>query len=399
VSVAVIAAVVVTLSLTPRILGAVGVLPPALLTLGWSDVLATWNDSRLPGHRIPYLDVAFAYPPAVGYIAGLISLLGDGFLAYAVLWGVVMALGAAAGAYVFARHAGPGRALLYWACAPQMLLLAGINFDVLAALCLGIAAIAARRRDDLRAGGWLAIGAATKLFPAICAPVYVWWLAQRSTWRRAAAAAAVFGAVLVALYLPAAVAPFPATRFVGAYAFVAANIDSPWVLVERAVSATGMDGRSVVLVLTAAGFGLTYVGLVMPRARIARDPVIGFGLATVTLLLWSRLYSPQYSLWLLPFFVLLPLRRRSFVLLSIADVGVFFTIYPLTLMMRETDPLWTTFLAALFVAIALRLVALVVIWRDLSRLAHAIGDGAEMARTPSVPERPRRSDQRLRSRE
>jgi hypothetical protein len=118
--------------------------------------------------------------------------------------------------------------------------------------------------------------------------------------------------------------------------------------------------------------------LVLPRSRRAHDPVVGFGLATVTLLLWSRLYSPQYSLWLLPFFVLLPLRVRSFVLLTIADVGVFFTIYPLTLVIDPSDPLRSAFLAALFASVALRVVALILIWRDIAR----IGGGRQSELTP-----------------
>lgn len=128
------------------------------------------------------------------------------------------------------------------------------------------------------------------------------------------------------------------------------------------------------LVLTYAAAALTYLTLVLPRARPAHDPVVGFGLATVTLLVCSRLYSPHNSLWLLPFFVLLPLRVRSFVLLTIAKVGVFFTIYPLTLVIDASDPLRTAFLAALFASGALRVVALVVMWRDIARDRGSVGE-------------------------
>lgn len=382
-AVAAAAALVVGLSVTPRVLGAVGLLPHGLLELGWSDVLATWNDSRLPGHRLPYRDVPFAYPPVVGYIAGLVSLAADGFATYAILWGLVIAAAAGAGGYVFARHAGPRRALVYWACAPQLLLLSGINFDVLAAVLLGLAAIAARSGRDGRAGILLAIATATKLFPAVSAPVHVWRLFSTGSRRRAIVAGGAFVGLLAVLYLPASLAPFPTLGFVGAYAIgIGANIDSPWVIVERGIAATGIDGHLAVLALTYAGFAITYLVLVLPRARVARDPAAGFALATVTLLLWSRLYSPQYSIWLLPFFVLLPLRARSFVLLTIADVGVFFTIYPLTLVLEGSDPLRAVFFAALFAAVALRVVALIVIWRDIARVAVTDPAPAKMATGP-----------------
>lgn len=382
-SVAAVAALVVGVSVTPRLLGAVGSLPHGLLELGWSDVLATWNDSRLPEHKLPYLDVPFAYPPVIGYLAGVISLLTGGYVGYAVLWGLVIAFAAAAGAYAFARHAGPRRTLVYWACTPQLLLLSGINFDVLAAVLLGVAAIAARRGQDTRAGALLAIATATKLFPMVSAPAHIWRIVATGDRRRAIATAVAFVGVLAVVYLPAALAPFPATRFVGAYAVgVTANIDSPWVLAEWLIGAIGIDGHLAVLGLTYAGFAITYLVLVLPRARVARDPAAVFGLATVTLLLWSRLYSPQYSLWLLPFFVLLPLRARSFVLLTIADVGVFFTIYPLTLVLEGSDPLRAVFFAVLFAAVALRVVALIVIWRDIARVAVADRAPTKMATGP-----------------
>ena len=371
-SVAAIAASVVGLSVTPRVLGALGVLPHGLDLFGWSDILATWNDSRLPGHQLPYRDVPFAYPPVVGYLAGAISLLVSGPVGYAVLWGLVIAGAAAAGGYVFARHAGPRRTLLYWSCAPQLLLLGGINFDVLAAVLLGMAAISARAGRGQRTGMLLAVATATKLFPAVSVPPYLWRRISAKDPRQAIGVAGVYAVSLVALYLPASVAAFPATRFVGAYAVdIGANPDSPWALLERGIGAIGVDGHLAVLALTYAGFALTYVGLVLPRARLARDPVVGFGLATVTLLLWSRLYSPQYSLWLLPFFVLLPLRARSFVLLALADIGVFCTIYPLTLSVSPADPLQAVFFTVLFASVALRVVALAVIWRDIARLVTA----------------------------
>ena len=368
--VAIVAAIVVCLSVAPRILGAVGALPPGLYEFGWSDILATWNDSRLPGHRVPYVDVPFAYPPVVGYIAGAISLIGDGYLAYALGWGAVIVVAAAGGAFAFAHHAGPRRALLYWAVAPQMLLLSGVNFDVLAAVFLGTAAIAARDGRDRLAAALLGLGTATKLFPAVSLPVCLWRLLSVAGRRRAIVAGAVFAVTLGILYLPASIAAFPATRFVGIYAALGANVDSPWILAERLIAGLGVDGHLVVLALTYTGFALTYLFVVLPRARTARDPAAVFGLATVSLLLWTRLYSPQYSLWLLPFFVLLPLRLRSFVLLTIADLGVFFTIYPLTLVIGDADPLRTPIFAALFTSVALRVVALVVVWRDILRVAE-----------------------------
>ena len=98
----------------------------------------------------------------------------------------------------------------------------------------------------------------------------------------------------------------------------------------------------MVLALTTGGLAVTYVVQVFPRGLRAKDPVVSFALATVVLLFWSRLYSPQFSLWLLPFYALVPLPRRDFALLTAADVGVFLTVYPLTLVPRTPFPLPST---------------------------------------------------------
>ena len=101
----------------------------------------------------------------------------------------------------------------------------------------------------------------------------------------------------------------------------------------------------------------------------AADPAVGFALAVATILLWNRFYSPQYALWLLPFFVLLPVRARTFVLLSAADVLVFIGIFPLTLIVHATDPLATPLLGVLAVGVVIRHVGLIVFWREVAGFA------------------------------
>src|SRR5262249_41106194 len=118
------------------------------------------------------------------------------------------------------------------------------------------------------------------------------------------------------------------------------------------------------------GLALTYLGLVMPRAVRAGDPVVGFALAAATVLLWNRFYSPQYALWLLPFFALLPLRTRTFVWLTAADVAVYFAIFTLTLVLRPGDALTQPTAAVVTAAVVGRHAALIAFWRDAARLAR-----------------------------
>src|SRR5207245_4906558 len=99
-------------------------------------------------------------------------------------------------AAVLARAAALRRTLAYWSLAPQLLLLGGVNFDVLATALLVVAAVAQRSGRELAAMLGLAAGTATKLFPLASAPVTV------LRGQRRIAASAVFLATLLAFYLP-----------------------------------------------------------------------------------------------------------------------------------------------------------------------------------------------------
>jgi hypothetical protein len=159
---------------------------------------------------------------------------------------------------------------------------------------------------------------------------------------------------------------------VGFYAVgIRSNIDSFWGLIERVLIGAGVPNTDVLIVgVTLAGLAATYLAVALPRGLRASDPAVGFGLVTIALLFWTRLYSPQYSLWLLPFFTLLVLPVRVFVLLALADVGVFFTIYPLTLIERAGgDIVATALFAAMATFVVLRHLALWWMWRSILRAA------------------------------
>ncbi len=110
----------------------------------------------------------------------------------------------------------------------------------------------------------------------------------------------------------------------------------------------------------------------LPRAR-ATDPVVPMGLALVASLVWWRLYSPQYSLWILPLFVLLPLRARVLSLLVAGDALVFISVYPLTLVRWDRDDaIATALLATLVVGVAVRLLALIATAREIGALGEVM---------------------------
>jgi hypothetical protein len=355
----------------PKILAALGALPEPLRWLGWSDLLATYVDRGLAGGQRPYFDVPFEYPPLIGYPAGLFAGIVTSPAAYLACWAIAIVAAGAITAALLARESGARRALWRWALAPQLLVYAGMNIDLLPVGLTVISVIVARRRRVFGAMIALGLGAAAKLFPALAAPALI-----VRDGRRAPQLTAVFVATVVIVFLPSVFAPYSSLSGVAYYAagYEAGGI-AVWGLVRAALDGLGVpNAANVILVVTAAGFAATYLFWVVPRSRRAADPAVGIGLAVIAVLFWSRLYSPQFSLWILPFFVLLPsLRRRTFALLAIADTLVFVGVSQLTLVQRAPlDVVTTAFVVVITVAVILRHVALIGMWREASEGAPSL---------------------------
>jgi hypothetical protein len=349
----------VALSAAPRVLLASDSLPAAARPFVWSDALATYVE-RLGGTALPYADAFFEYPPVIGYISGALVRAVPNAALYVAGWAIVCAVAAALVALLLARESGSDAALL-WSLSPQLLLFGAMNFD-LVAVALLVGAIALSRAAHPRwALAALAAGAVTKAFPALATPPEIARLMRTGGKRAAAAGLALFVAVAGAIAAPSLVARHPATEGI-AYVGGLTNFDSAWGLVLaglRGIGLTGLDGA--VALVSAAGMAIMY-GFALWRSRnagLARQAA----LAMVAVLLWTRLYSPQYSLWLIPFFVLGALAPRAFVVLSLADLAIFATVYPLTLVRWSAgDAAPTVLFAILAVGIVVRHVALVVAW-------------------------------------
>jgi hypothetical protein len=351
----------VALSALPRVLLAADALPSTFRPFVWSDVLATYVE-RLDGTKVPYFETFFEYPPVVGYISGLLVRSLRDPTAYVVGWAVVCAVSAAAVAALLAREAGPRRALALWSLSPQLLLYGAINFDVLAVALL-VSAIALSRAGRARwALAALAAGAVTKAFPALAAPPVVARIGRERGAAQAAIGLAIFAAAAGAIAAPSLLAPHPFTEG-AAYVAGLTNFDSVWGLTLAALGGIGITGAEVIVATASGAGGIGMYLWALWRSR-GSDLARSAALATIAILLWTRLYSPQYSLWLVPFFALGALPVRAFALLSLADVIVFATVYPLTLVRWDpTDPARSLLFGALAAGIVLRHVALIAAWR------------------------------------
>jgi uncharacterized membrane protein len=217
-----------------------------------------------------------------------------------------------------------------WALATPVFLYAFQNWDVFAigALLAGLFAFESGR--DRAAGVGFGVGAAVKLFPAVVVPPLVAVrLAvgdRRGALRLAVWTTVVFGVVNF---------PFVVANPSGWWWTVVfqsrrnATWGSAWFylfrvrgLPVRGASSAHFANVASLVALVAA---LTWLAVMTTRRKLA--PFAAASAAVAILLLSNKVYSPTYDLWLVAFFVLLPIRRQVWVAFCAVDVAVFATVY------------------------------------------------------------------------
>lgn len=357
------AAALVLAGALPRLLLASELLPDVLRPFIWSDVLFTW-ERGVSGGRAPYWDAYFEYPPLVGYLTGLFGTVAATPVAYLALWTAAQVFAAAMTGWAL-RGTG-SRGWWAWGLAPQLALFGPINFDLLAITALVIAVRSETEGARLRSTVAIALGTATKLFPAAALPLFL--VRARESIRGTALHLAVFAGILVAAYAPGSAAPFSTLESLGRYSIgMRANFDSVWGLLDSLLRGIGLASTAIVGALSLGGLVATYALVALRRAGSGDQPGRLAASAVLSLLLFTRLYSPQYSLWVLPFFALAGLPRRAFALLTVADIVVFLTVYPLTLVDGIAGSTRDVLIGALAGAVVLRHVGLAIAFRAIVR--------------------------------
>ena len=305
--------------------------------LGWcyTDIYPLWYAEGLDQGKRPYIDHPVEYPVLTGaqmYVADRVMRALPGAPSATGFFHVNAAIGAALLVWAFAMLRGmglPRERLLRFLLAPAVVAYAFMNWDPLAvALC--VAAVAAHRRgDDVEAGVFAGLGAAAKLFPAFLVPLVM--VARWTQGRRkdALTHGAVAAGTWLVVNLPVMIAaPDGWRRFLELNRVRPADWDTLWLFVQR------MDWwqPSVPLInaLSAVLFVAGAAALVWAGAR-NRPPERYWELLLPVLawfLLANKVYSPQFSLWLIPLMALALPSTPAFVAFAVTDAMVFLTRFP-----------------------------------------------------------------------
>jgi len=320
----------------------------------YSDVVPLWSDERLDVGAVPYRDTAVEYPVLTGGFMWLTAELTRGVHALNSDWtelvifaSLTALLLAVCGLLVTASTAGAAGRRPYdaaiFALSPLLVIHAFTNWDLLAMALTSAALWAWARRQPVLAGTLIGLGTAAKLYP-IFLLVAIAILAVR-TRKYAPAAWAALTAVLVWL---AVNVPIALAYYRGWSEFYRFSIDRPterstvWAMGKtvRDVGASAADapfwkppGTAVALALVAALVVVAVIGLKAPvKPRLAQ---LVF-LVVLAFLLTTKVWSPQYSLWLVPLLALARPRWRLNLLWQFTEIAVWFLT--LTLLLQLSNP-------------------------------------------------------------
>ncbi len=297
------------------------------LDVGGIPYVTSWVDRHDDGtQQVRYME----YPVLTGFFQWANARLTDAWLAgaeagllpgglpvvvYFDLSAVWLALAwiVAVWAVVRLRPGRPWDAALV-AVSPLVAVHAFTNFDTLAVAAATVGMLAWARRRPVLAGVVLGVGAAAKLYPLfLLFPLLLLCLRARRlrAWGQAAAAGVLTWALInLPLALAAPTGWWEFFRLNGARG---ADPDSLYNVVAGLTGWSGFDGPvrpgespSVLNAVTAVAFAVccaAVAALVLRAPRRPRFASIAF-LVVAAFLLTNKVWSPQYSLWLVPLAVL-----------------------------------------------------------------------------------------------
>jgi hypothetical protein len=299
--------------------------------LAYSDVVAFYSAD----HPLPYLERNFEYPVITGLTFWLTGFMPGGIKGYFLANAVILSAALLA-CFAYLARLGPSVRLTHFALAPGLAFYSVLNWDALGLVGLVAAIYYMRRQRFGWAGASLAFGASAKLFPVFILPVlwahtvhrtefqprrenpadiFKWVLSPAS--RRFLTS---FAIVLLALNLPLAILNLGGwSYFLRFQAGRASNFDSIW----QHLPPIPDQMQSLLFALVFLG------GMVWLTLRVVRGDrwEIAALLTLLLFLLCTKIYSPQYDLWILPLLALVGCPVGLWLGFVSADITYYWAIF------------------------------------------------------------------------
>jgi uncharacterized membrane protein len=289
---------------------------PTFLT--YSDIYALEKKVRIP---LPFIKKNIEYPILTAIFIELMGILGKSKESYFLFNAFFLIL-----AYVLASFLlykiipkkDRKKLLIFWTITPSSILFTVYNWDILGILFTLFSFYLFERKKDILASLFLLLGVCVKIFPVIF--LFPILFKRKFKEKIKIILTFLFGFLLLNIY-------FILTDFQSwlyPYLFQISrepNIDSFWGIISSIFSINPV----VINLLSLFSFLLVYC-LTLWKFRKKSYIEICF-LAFLTFLIFGKIFSPQYILWLLPFFVLSSYSNKNlFYLLEASNAIVFFSV-------------------------------------------------------------------------
>lgn len=300
--------------------------------LCYSDPVALYRDHHLDLDRIPYVEEENEYPVATGALMYGAALLSSSSSAFFV-WNLVI-LGACAlltTLVLWATVRDQWQVLLF-AAAPAIALYTAHNWDMAAVLCVAVGLWQWRKQRWTLAGVAFGVGVAAKLYPLAALPTGIAALLVAGRRREAGRYAAALVGAWAALNVPVMIASF--SGWLRSYTFHAERVPdfgSSWYWpFDRRVDFSDTWFRLTVDLVGLGSMAGALVVVVWLQRRRQLPMENATAILIATFLLVAKVHSPQYALWLLPFYVIVrrsPMLLASWAMYVVADVLVFVSVF------------------------------------------------------------------------
>jgi uncharacterized membrane protein len=302
--------------------------------LCYSDIVPLLGTEQLTAKRLPFLHPCAPsdgqcdeYPVVSMYAMRLVAWASNTLPGF--FWANVVLLSICAAIVAVCLYLLVGPRALMFALAPTLLAYGFMNWDLLTVALATLATLAYLNRRDVWSGVLLGLGAAAKIYPALLVvPFVLGRFKERDPDAGIHLAWSAAGTWIV-VNVPFAIAsPSSWWEFFRFNAQRPADWDSLWFIVHHRLTGDLYFGATKPI---DAGSAILFVGISvavwMLRRRIDPDfPRWTFGFPLLVIfLLTNKVYSPQYGLWLLPWFALTLPSVRLFVTFELADLAVFIT--------------------------------------------------------------------------
>jgi hypothetical protein len=277
------------------------------------------------------------YPPIATLLFGLTHLVTPSVggveptRVYAAVFSLLMTVPLLGVVALLMQHLQASRKKWAWLMLlPPALYFALNRFDILPALFCLLGFLALLKMQSARAGLWMAIGAFTKWYPALLMPAFVihaWRKTGRFPWRMVMTFALVSAAINAAVFAhggrDALLAPYQAH-----VSRIAEMVSLP-VLIDAGAQALGLWRGQPPMLLTVLSLFQFLPAIMTAFVRLdSEEALTDQALVSIgAFVFFSRVWSPQWLLWILPF-AILAIRNRSDAVLNATYCGLMYVCFP-----------------------------------------------------------------------